>query len=63
MENYYKEYFSKISKYLGPTYIRIPSLLSMVLQNSKSIDDIPKVTMQIRDYFSKFNMEVTELEY
>lgn len=63
MENYYKDYFSEISKYLGPTTIRIPSLLSMVLQEIKHIEDIPQITMQIRDTFSNFIMEVTELEY
>ena len=63
LENYYKDYFKKISKYLGPTAVRIPSLLSMVLQNSNSIEDIPKTTMQIRDKYSEFIDAVTELEY
>jgi len=63
LEDYYKDYFKKISKYLGPTAVRIPSLLSMVLQNSNSIEDIPKITMQIRDEYSEFIKKVTELEY
>lgn len=63
IENYYDKYFEEISKYLGPTYFRIPFLLGMVLKECNTIEDIPKATMHIRDKFIKFNMEATELEY
>lgn len=63
IEEYYSDYFKEISKYLGPTYIRIPFLLSLVLNECSSLDDLPSATMYIRDRFSKFNMETTELEY
>lgn len=63
IEEYYSDYFKKISKYLGPTYIRIPFLLSLVLNECSSLDDLPSATMYIRDRFSEFNMETTELEY
>lgn len=63
MKEYYKGYFSDISRYLGPTYVMIPPFLSMVLENVNGIEDIPKITMQIRDRFSEFVMEVTEMEY
>jgi hypothetical protein len=63
IEEYYSDYFKEISKYLGPTYIRIPFLLSLVLNECSSLDDLPSATMYIRDRFSEFNMETTELEY
>ena len=63
MEKYYDKYFKDISKFLGPTYIRIPFLLSLVLKNCSSLEDIPAATMDIRNKFSEFNMETTELEY
>ena len=63
IENYYDKYFQEISKYLGPTYFRIPFLLGMVLKECNTIEDIPQATMYIRDKFIKFNMEATELEY
>lgn len=63
IEEYYSDYFKEISKYLGPTYIRIPFLLSLVLNECSSVDDLPSATMYIRDRFSEFNMETTELEY
>jgi len=63
IEEYYSDYFKEISEYLGPTYIRIPFLLSLVLNECSSLDDLPSATMYIRDRFSEFNMETTELEY
>lgn len=63
IESYYDSYFKKISKYLGPTYVKIPFLLGLVLNECSSLADIPSATMYIRDRFAEFNMEVTELEY
>ena len=63
MEEYHQAYFAKMSKYLGPTAVRIPSLLSLVLSEVQTINDIPKIIMQIRDSYARFIMEVTELEY
>ena len=63
MEKYFKDYFERFSKYLGPSSIRIPSMLSLVLQETKHIDEIPMVTMQVRERFKEFVLETTELEY
>lgn len=63
MEKYYATYFEKIAKYLGPTYIRIPTLLSLVLKESRSIEEIPVITAQIKDRFSEFVLNTTTLEF
>jgi len=63
MEKYYATYFEKIAKYLGPTYIKIPTLLSLVLQESRSIEEIPVITAQIKDRFSEFVLNTTTLEF
>lgn len=63
MEKYYATYFEKIAKYLGPTYVRIPTLLSLVLQESRNIEEIPIVTAQVKDRFSEFVLNTTTLEF
>lgn len=62
MEEYYRTYFEKISEYLGPTYVRIPTLLSLVLQECRSIEEIPLVTAQLKDRFADFVLNTTMLE-
>ena len=62
MEKYYKTYFEKVSKYFGPTCVRIPTLLSLVLQECRSTEEIPIVTAQLKDRFSEFVLSATELE-
>ena len=62
MEEYYKTYFEKISEYLGPTYVRIPTLLILVLQECRSIEEIPLVTAQLKDRFADFVLNTTMLE-
>ena len=63
MEQYYQSYFEKVSKYLGPTYVRIPMLLSLVLQECRNVEEIPIVTVQLRDRFSEFVRNTTALEF
>ena len=55
IENYLKEKLECI----GSREIRIPSLLGMVLQEARYIEDIPKVAVQIRNDLSKFVNKVT----
>lgn len=63
MEKHHKAYFEKVSKYLGPTYVRIPTLMSLVLQECRSIEEIPIVTAQLKDRFSELVLNATRLEF
>lgn len=45
------------------TYIVLPGLMSMVLQNCKKLEDIPNSMLEIRDKFSKLRKEWTKLDF
>lgn len=63
MENYHKPFLEEMSELIGPTYVSMPTLLSLVLQECNSVADIPTVTMQIRDSLSEYVHTTTMLEY
>lgn len=62
IENYYSRYFEEISKYLGPTFVRIPFLFSLVLQECPSLEEFPSAIMYVRDRFGEFISESTQIE-
>lgn len=55
-------YFQKIRKYLGPTYIKIPPILTLALQECRSAADLPASFIAVREEFSDFRNEATSLE-
>ncbi len=63
LEELHQNYFRKIRKYLGPTFIRLPTMLSIVLKDCKKRDDIQKKLIDTREKFYKFRKKCTELEY
>lgn len=57
-----KPRFEQIRRYLGPTSVAVPSLLSMALHESKSPSDIPRVACQLRSAYKEFRKKCTDLE-
>jgi hypothetical protein len=62
LEKFHTQFFSDIKKYLGPTYVRIPSILAIVFNEMKRIDEFPSLVVQFRDTFSKFRNQCYKLE-
>lgn len=62
LEQLHRRYFQEIRKFLGPTYIRIPSILSIVLQKCNQLEDIPESILSTREQFAKFRNRCTQLE-
>ena len=57
-----KDYFRKIRKYLGPTYVHIPSILNLVLNDCSQPEDIPAQLVNVREQFQDFRSACTSLE-
>lgn len=62
LEQLNKEYFKKIRRYLGRTYVRLPSLLAIVLNECGSRYDLGRTIIEIRDDFEKFRKYCTSME-
>lgn len=62
LESLHKSYFSDIRKFLGPTYLQIPPILSLVLQSCKRPEDVVTAIVEQRERFSDFRKECTKLD-
>lgn len=58
----HEAYFKKIQNYLGPTYVYIPPILSLVLELCKTPDDIPIALMSLRHKYTSLRKKCTTLE-
>lgn len=62
LEKIHREYFENIRNYLGPSYAYIPPILTLVLENCKSISDLPRAILSVRGEFQDFRSRCTKLE-
>jgi len=62
LEELHKSYFREVRKYLGPTYVYLPPLISILLQECNTIDDIPNKLIQLRKEYNNFRKKCTDLE-
>jgi hypothetical protein len=62
LEQLHTTYFKKISRFLGPTYVYIPPILSLILKECKSPEDIPPALVSLRAKHKSFRSKCTSLE-
>jgi hypothetical protein len=62
LESLHEAFFESIGQYLGPTYVGIPSLLSIVLSHCSKVSDIPEQIDAARRKFAKFRKSATQME-
>ena len=56
-------YEDKLREYLGNTYVGLPSIISIILDRAKDIDDIPNQMLLLREELSEFRLTCTHYEY
>ncbi|MBD5395222.1 MAG: hypothetical protein HDR71_13365 [Lachnospiraceae bacterium] len=56
-------YIEKIKKYLGSTYVGLPSVISIILSRAKDVTDIPNQIILLREEIAKFRKTCTNYEY
>lgn len=56
-------YIDELTKKLGNTYVGLPSIISIVLDRSNDIVDIPESILSLRDEMREFRNKCTTFEY
>lgn len=56
-------YTSKIRRYIGNSYVSLPSIISIVLDRSKFPEDIPNQILLLREEVANFRNQCTKYEY
>lgn len=56
-------YANRLKPYLGNKYINLPSIISIILDRSKDIEDIPNQILYLRDEMKRFRDYTTKLHY
>jgi len=62
LEERHESFFESIRQYLGPSYVRLPSLLALVLEGCRTPADIPEQILTVRHRFRKLRSTCTQLE-
>ena len=56
-------YIDPLRKYLGNTYVGLPSIISIILTRAKDIHDIPNQMLLLREELTEFRNTCTKFEY
>lgn len=56
-------YAEQIRSHIGNTYVALPSIITIVLNRSKSPEDIPHQILLLRDEIANFRNQCTKYEY